>query len=90
MLSSKPVTLSKKGIKELYRHNSHVYNLDLCSCIPQKIGRAIWRLFWDRFFNLAEELGVTWQGLRKKLNEWFKIDADNRLFIPALKAKLHT
>ena len=45
--------------------------------------------FGTDIFNLAEELGVTWHGLRKKLNEWFKI-ADNRLFIPALKAELHT
>jgi hypothetical protein len=41
-------------------------------------------------FNLAEELGVILQGIRKKVNEWFKIDADNLLFIPALKAKLYT
>ena len=46
--------------------------------------------FGTDIFNLAEELGVTWHGLRKKLNEWFNIDADIRLFIPALKAKLHT
>jgi hypothetical protein len=39
--------------------------------------------FRTDIFNLAEELGVTWHGLRKKLNEWFKIDADILLFIPA-------
>ena len=32
--------------------------------------------FGTDIFNLAEELGVTWHGLRKKLNEWFKIDPD--------------
>ena len=32
--------------------------------------------FGTDIFNLAEELGVTWYGLRKKLNEWFKIDPD--------------
>ena len=29
--------------------------------------------FGTYIFNLAEELGVTWQGLRKNFNEWFKI-----------------
>jgi hypothetical protein len=32
--------------------------------------------FGTDILNLAEELGVTWHGLRKKLNEWFKIDPD--------------